>query len=83
MKRHQPSLSIEGRSQHGAARFGLPYYPNYICKGIAIDGNPSVPAYPASQGCSRIPMFAAEEFSQIATIGMVVIIHSRVPLTIA
>jgi lipoprotein-anchoring transpeptidase ErfK/SrfK len=54
---------------------GLLFYPNYIFKGIAIHGNPSVPAYPASHGCIRIPMFAAEEFSQIVYIGTVVIIH--------
>jgi hypothetical protein len=34
-----------------------------------------VPAYPASHGCIRIPMFAEEEFSQIVYIGTVVIIH--------
>jgi N-acetylmuramoyl-L-alanine amidase len=54
---------------------GLLYYPNYIYAGIAIHGNPSVPPYPASHGCIRIPMFAAEEFSEIATIGMVVIVY--------
>jgi N-acetylmuramoyl-L-alanine amidase len=54
---------------------GLLYYPNYIYAGIAIHGNPSVPPYPASHGCIRIPMFAAEEFSAIATIGMVVIVY--------
>jgi N-acetylmuramoyl-L-alanine amidase len=54
---------------------GLLYYPNYIYAGIAIHGNPSVPPYPASHGCIRIPMFAAEEFSAIAKIGMVVIVY--------
>jgi len=54
---------------------GLLYYPNYIYAGIAIHGNPSVPAYPASHGCIRIPMFAAKEFSAIAKIGMVVIVY--------
>ncbi len=54
---------------------GLLYYPNYINGGVAIHGNPSVPARPASHGCIRIPMFAAEEFSQIADIGMEVIVY--------
>lgn len=54
---------------------GLLYYPNYIYAGIAIHGNPLVPPYPASHGCIRIPMFAAEEFSAIAKIGMVVIVY--------
>jgi hypothetical protein len=59
---------------------GLLYYPNYFYDGIAIHGNPSVPAHPASHGCIRIPMFAAREFSEIATIGMAVIVYDSSPL---
>jgi hypothetical protein len=59
---------------------GLLYYPNYIYDGIAIHGNPSVPARPASHGCIRIPMFASREFSEIATIGMIVIVYDSAPL---
>jgi hypothetical protein len=59
---------------------GLLYYPNYIYGGVAIHGNPSVPARPASHGCIRIPMFASREFSEIATIGMVVIVYDSEPL---
>jgi L,D-transpeptidase catalytic domain len=59
---------------------GLLYYPNYIYGGIAIHGNPSVPAHPASHGCIRIPMFASREFSEIATIGMDVIVYDSNPL---
>ncbi|HEY7181379.1 MAG TPA: L,D-transpeptidase family protein [Blastocatellia bacterium] len=59
---------------------GLLYYPNYIHYGIAIHGNPSVPTRPASHGCIRIPMFAAREFSKIASIGMVVIVYDTDPL---
>jgi lipoprotein-anchoring transpeptidase ErfK/SrfK len=58
---------------------GLLYYPNYIVGGIAIHGNPSVPAQPASHGCIRIPMFAAEEFSEMAPIGTQVIVYSASP----
>ena len=54
---------------------GLLYYPNYIVGGIAIHGNPSVPVYPVSHGCIRIPMFAAKEFSKINPIGTVVIVY--------
>ncbi len=54
---------------------GLLYYPNYIYDGIAIHGNPAVPATPASHGCIRIPMFAAQAFSDIASVGTVVIIY--------
>jgi cell wall hydrolase len=60
---------------------GLLYYPNYIYSGIAIHGNPWVPPYPDSHGCIRIPMFAAQEFSAIAKIGMVVIVYDNDPLT--
>jgi hypothetical protein len=54
---------------------GLLYYPNYIYGGVAIHGSPSVPVDPASPGCIRIPMFAAKEFSQMATLGMVVLLY--------
>jgi hypothetical protein len=59
---------------------GLLYYPNYIHYGIAIHGATSVPPGPASHGCIRIPMFAAREFSRIATVGMVVIVYDSDPL---
>jgi hypothetical protein len=56
---------------------GLLYYPNYVQGGVAIHGNPSVPPLPASHGCIRIPMFAAQEFSELAIIGMVVLIYEN------
>lgn len=62
---------------------GLLYYPNYILGGIAIHGNGSVPATPASHGCIRIPMFAAKEFSAITPIGLQVIVYSAGPATTA
>jgi peptidoglycan hydrolase-like protein with peptidoglycan-binding domain len=55
---------------------GLLYYPNYIVGGVAIHGNPSVPVYPASHGCIRIPMFAAKEFSDINPIGTPVVVYA-------
>lgn len=54
---------------------GLMYYPNYFSGGFAIHGSLSVPAYPASHGCVRIPMFAAKEFSRLAPVGTGVIVH--------
>jgi lipoprotein-anchoring transpeptidase ErfK/SrfK len=59
---------------------GSLYYPNYIHYGIAIHGNPSIPPQPASHGCIRVPMFAARELSEIANIGMVVIVYDSDPL---
>jgi hypothetical protein len=54
---------------------GLLYYPNYILGGIAIHGSPSMPPYPDSHGCIRIPMFAAKSFSELAPTGTSVLVH--------
>jgi lipoprotein-anchoring transpeptidase ErfK/SrfK len=56
---------------------GLLYYPSYIVKGYAIHGSRSAPAFPASHGCIRIPMFAAAEFSKLATMEMVVVVYDK------
>lgn len=43
------------------------WYPMYFLRGFAIHGYPSVPAYPASHGCIRVPMWIAPKlFSQVA-----------------
>lgn len=44
------------------SRLGRLYNPLYFNRGIAIHGAPSVPAYPASHGCVRIPMHSARWF---------------------
>lgn len=54
---------------------GLLYYPSYIVNGIAIHGSLSIPAYPASHGCIRIPMFAAIELSAMLPVGTEVIVY--------
>ncbi len=59
------------------APLGLIYQPNYIFEGIAIHGSQSVPTYPASHGCVRIPMFAAKEVSKMTPVGTVVIIYDK------
>lgn len=59
---------------------GLLYYPNYIYDGIAIHGNPAVPTTPASHGCIRIPMFAAQAFSDLAKIGTEILIYGESPV---
>lgn len=46
------------------SRLGLLYNPLYFNGGIAIHGAPSVPAYPASHGCVRIPMYVADWFAR-------------------
>jgi lipoprotein-anchoring transpeptidase ErfK/SrfK len=57
------------------SKLGLLYFPSYIVGGIAIHGNPSVPAQPASHGCIRIPMFAAIEFSRLIPVGTEVLVY--------
>lgn len=54
---------------------GLLYYPNYFSDGLAIHGNPSVPATPQSHGCIRIPMSSAAEMSRLLPIGTIVLIY--------
>ena len=41
---------------------GQLYNPFYFNGGIAVHGYESVPTYPASHGCTRIPMHIAEYF---------------------
>ena len=48
---------------------GSLYNPQYFNGGIAIHGSKSVPASPASHGCVRIPMGAAEWFPSRVTMG--------------
>lgn len=50
------------------SRLGQLYNAVYFLGGYAIHGSNSVPAYPASHGCIRIPMSAAEWFpSHVST----------------
>ena len=50
------------------SRLGKLWNPVYFNGGIAIHGSPSVPAYPASHGCVRIPIPVSEWFhSQVPT----------------
>ncbi|MBD0338813.1 MAG: peptidoglycan-binding protein [Thermoleophilia bacterium] len=35
------------------------WYPMYFLRGFAVHGYPEVPAYPASHGCVRVPMWIA------------------------
>src|SRR5262249_30317899 len=42
---------------------GILYKPMYFYGGYAIHGNPSVPPYPASHGCIRVPNFVIHRLS--------------------
>jgi peptidoglycan hydrolase-like protein with peptidoglycan-binding domain len=57
--------------RHGwrTSRLGKLYRPLYFNGGIAIHGAPSVPGYPASHGCVRIPMYVAEWFADVVPNG--------------
>jgi len=55
---------------------GQLYYPSYIVNGIAVHGSLSVPTYPASHGCIRVPMFAAKELSGLMPVAIEVSVYA-------
>ena len=57
------------------ASLGNLYFPNYFYGGAAIHGSNSVPPYPASHGCVRIPRFADRAFSGMVPVGMEVFVY--------
>lgn len=54
---------------------GEMHNPMYIVGGIAIHGSQDVPAYPASHGCIRIPMFASERLPRMVPKGTPVYVY--------
>jgi len=54
---------------------GEMYNPLYIVGGIAIHGSLDVPAYPASHGCIRVPMFAAQRLPRMVPQRMPVYVY--------
>jgi hypothetical protein len=52
------------------------WYPLYFKGGFAIHGYPSVPAYPASHGCVRIPMWIAPSLYGNHDFGTTVVVHA-------
>ena len=56
------------------SRYGRLYNAEYFVGGYAIHGSLSVPPEPASHGCIRIPMSAAEWFPSVVHKGMQVVI---------
>jgi N-acetylmuramoyl-L-alanine amidase len=51
------------------------WYPMYFLRGFAIHGYPSVPAYPASHGCVRVPMWIAPALYSTNPYGQTVIVY--------
>jgi peptidoglycan/xylan/chitin deacetylase (PgdA/CDA1 family)/lipoprotein-anchoring transpeptidase ErfK/SrfK len=63
---------IQGE-RHGS--LGTLYWPNYFIGGYAIHGSDSVPTYPASHGCVRIPRYLEQTFYYANPIGTPVFVH--------
>ena len=59
------------------ASLGDLYYPSYFNGGIAVHGSPSIPPYPASHGCVRVPLFADEGLFKMMPVGMPVHVYDR------
>lgn len=63
------------RSGWDKSPLGLLYNPEYFTTaGHAVHGSTSVPMYPASHGCVRIPMHTAQWFPSIVSRGEAVIV---------
>nr|ADC36119.1 putative lipoprotein [uncultured bacterium 253] len=56
---------------------GAVYYANFISGGVAIHGSRNVPNAPASHGCIRVPMFAANEVSKLLPVGTIVLVYDH------
>jgi hypothetical protein len=54
---------------------GILYKPMYFTGGYAIHGNPSVPPYPASHGCIRVPNFVIERLYRSEPYGETVYVY--------
>ena len=52
------------------------WYPSYFLRGFAIHGYPDVPAYPASHGCVRVPMWLAPSLYTKIPIGSSVYVYT-------
>jgi putative cell wall-binding protein len=54
---------------------GPRYKPLYLSGILAIHGYPSVPAYPASHGCIRVPLWDMDEFFPLIPVGTKVYVY--------
>jgi len=57
------------------APLGTIYYPSYFNGGIAIHGSDSIPIFPASHGCVRVPRYADQALNHMLSIGMKVYVY--------
>ena len=57
------------------ASLGDLYYPMYFSGGAAIHGSNSIPAFPASHGCVRIPRFADQALFNLVKVGTDIFVY--------
>ena len=57
------------------SRLGTLWWPNYFTGGYAIHGSDSVPTYPASHGCVRIPRYVEQAFFNRNPVGRPTFVH--------
>jgi hypothetical protein len=62
------------RKQPGTNSLGM-VHSNYFIRGYAIHGYHSVPTYPASHGCLRVPIPNALEIDGMIEIGMRIMVY--------
>ena len=54
---------------------GALYYPSYFLGGLAIHGSNSIPIYPASHGCVRVPRFADQALFRMIKMDMEIYLY--------
>jgi lipoprotein-anchoring transpeptidase ErfK/SrfK len=54
---------------------GALYYPSYFLGGLAIHGSNSIPTYPASHGCVRVPRFADKALFRMIKMDMEIYLY--------
>jgi len=65
-------LKINGVKQ---SSLGALYYPSYFLGGLAIHGSNSIPAFPASHGCVRVPRFADQALFRMIKMQMEIYLY--------
>jgi len=57
------------------SRLGTLWWPSYFVGGYAVHGSDSVPTYPASHGCVRIPRYVEKKFFYRNPVGTPLYVH--------
>ena len=72
-----PGLFNVGKKINGVRQssLGALYYPSYFLGGIAIHGSNSIPPYPDSHGCVRVPRFADRALFRMIKMDMEVYVY--------